>query len=325
MSKEIEKLMKMLGETRNSYDTEKIMRAYEYAKVLHEGQFRISGEPYIMHPISVAEIVASLGLDTDSICAALLHDTVEDCGISLSDIRSQFGNDVALLVDGLTKLAQIPFEDQEDEHSENLRKMFLPMSKDVRVIFIKLCDRLHNMRTLGVKQGDKRRKTALETMQVYAPLAHRLGMQRIKQELENLALYHLDEYGYNEVQQSVSSKYGRNANFISSIKDQISSKLTEQGYNFQLDGRVKNVYSIYRKMFNQNKSLDEIYDFYAVRIITQTEIECYTVLGIIHDTFRSIPGRFKDYISTPKPTMYQSLHTTVIGREGVPLSLRQDI
>jgi len=324
MSTEIEKLIKILLETRNSYDTDKIMRAYEYAKALHEGQYRISGEPYIMHPVAVAEIVASLGLDTDSICAALLHDTVEDCGtkVSLQSISSEFGPDVAMLVDGLTKLVQIPFEDKEEEHMENLRKMFLAMSKDVRVIFIKLCDRLHNMRTLSAKRDDKRRKTALETMQVYAPLAHRLGMQRIKQELENLALSYLDPIGYAEVKGSVENKYGQNRNFITNIKEQISQKLTEQGFNFQLDGRVKSVYSIYRKMFNQNKSLDEIYDFYAVRIITQTELECYTVLGIIHDTFRSIPGRFKDYISTPKPNMYQSLHTTVIGREGIPFEVQ---
>ncbi len=324
MTNETDKLLKILGENKKSYDIDKIMRAYEYAKTLHEGQFRISGEPYIMHPISVAEIVASLGLDTDSICAALLHDTVEDCGqkVSLQAISSEFGSDVAMLVDGLTKLVQIPFEDKEEEHMENLRKMFLAMSKDVRVIFIKLCDRLHNMRTLSVKRDDKRRKTALETMQVYAPLAHRLGMQRIKQELETLALSYLDPIGYTEVKESVDSKYGQNKDLVEGVKKQISEKLTEQGFNFQLDGRVKSVYSIYKKMFNQNKSLDEIYDFYAVRIITQTELECYTVLGIIHDTFRSIPGRFKDYISTPKPNMYQSLHTTVIGREGIPFEVQ---
>ncbi len=322
MCTDIDALVKILCETRNSYDIEKIRRAYNYAKDLHEGQFRVSGEPYIMHPLAVAEIVASLGLDTDSICAALLHDTVEDCGITIQNINSEFGKDVAMLVDGLTKLVHIPFEDKEEEQMENLRKMFLAMSKDVRVIFIKLCDRLHNMRTLSAKGDDKRRKTALETMQVYAPLAHRLGMQRIKQELENLALSYLDPIGYAEVKGSIEKKYGQNRNFIANIKEQITQKLTEQGFNFQLDGRVKSVYSIYRKMFNQNKSLDEIYDFYAVRVITQTELECYTVLGIIHDTFRSIPGRFKDYISTPKPNMYQSLHTTVIGREGIPFEVQ---
>ena len=320
----LEKLLKILEDTKRSYDIEKIKRAYAFAAELHEGQFRVSGEPYIMHPVSVAEIVAQLGLDTDSICAALLLDTVEDCGtlVDLPLINQEFGPDVAMLVDGLTKLVHIPFEDKEEEHMENLRKMFLAMSKDVRVIFIKLCDRLHNMRTLSVKNDQKRRKTALETMQVYAPLAHRLGIQRIKLELENIALSYLDPIGYAEVKGDVEVKYGENRDYLVSIKKQILDKLEENGMSFKLDGRVKSVYSIYRKMFNQNKSLDEIYDFYAVRIITRTELECYTVLGIIHDTFKSIPGRFKDYISTPKPNLYQSLHTTVIGREGIPFEVQ---
>ena len=320
----IEKLLKILESNKRYYDFEKIKRAYAFAEKLHEGQFRVSGEPYILHPVAVAQNVAQLGMDTDSICAALLHDTVEDCGtlVDLQIIAQQFGGDVAMLVDGLTKLMHIPFEDKEEEHMENLRKMFLAMSKDVRVIFIKLCDRLHNMRTLSVKNDQKRRKTALETMQVYAPLAHRLGIQRIKQELENVALSYLDPIGYAEVKGDIEVKYGENRDFITNIKKQITDKLQENGFNFTLDGRVKSVYSIYRKMFNQNKSLDEIYDFYAVRIITHTELECYTVLGIIHDTFKSIPGRFKDYISTPKPNLYQSLHTTVIGREGIPFEVQ---
>lgn len=317
-------LFKILEENKHSYDIEKIKKAYDYAAALHEGQFRASGEPYIMHPVAVAEIVAQLGLDTDSICAALLHDTVEDCGskISLDMLGQQFGSEVSMLVDGLTKLVQIPFENKEEEHMENLRKMFLAMSKDVRVIFIKLCDRLHNMRTLSAKRDEKRRMTALETMQVYAPLAHRLGIQRIKLELENLALSYLDPIGYAEVKGDIEVKYGENRDYINQIKREITKKLQENGFHFELSGRVKSVYSIYRKMFTQNKSLDEIYDFYAVRIITQTELECYTVLGIIHDTFKSIPGRFKDYISTPKPNLYQSLHTTVIGREGIPFEVQ---
>ncbi len=320
----IDKLLKSLEDTRRYYDFDKIKEAYRFAAELHEGQYRVSGEPYILHPVAVAQIVAQLGMDTDSICAALLHDTVEDCGtkVNLQVIRQTFGPDVEMLVDGLTKLVHIPFEDKEEEHMENLRKMFLAMSKDVRVIFIKLCDRLHNMRTLSVKNDQKRRKTALGTMQVYAPLAHRLGIQRIKQELENLALSYLDPIGYAEVKGDIEVKYGENRDFIFSIKKQITDKLRENGFDFELDGRVKSVYSIYRKMFNQNKSLDEIYDFYAVRIITNTELECYTVLGIIHDTFKSIPGRFKDYISTPKPNLYQSLHTTVIGREGIPFEVQ---
>lgn len=320
----IQKILDVIEKSDKHYDIEKIERAYLYAKALHEGQFRVSGEPYISHPIAVAEIVTSLGLDTDSICSAFLHDTVEDCPdkTNLDIIRSRFGDDVAMLVDGLTKLKVINVEDKEEQNMENIRKMLLAMSKDIRVIFIKLCDRLHNMRTLGVKKDHKRRITALETMHVYAPLAHRLGMQRIKQELENLALSYLDPIGYEEVSKDIEKKYGQNQNFIENTRAYVSEKLSEYHINFTLEGRVKTVYSIYRKMFKQSKSFDEIYDFYAIRIIVDTELECYTALGIIHELFKSIPGRFKDYISTPKPNMYQSLHTTVIGRDGIPFEVQ---
>ncbi|MBO5274193.1 MAG: bifunctional (p)ppGpp synthetase/guanosine-3',5'-bis(diphosphate) 3'-pyrophosphohydrolase, partial [Clostridia bacterium] len=324
MCSEISKLLLTLEKTGKNYDIEKIKQAFLFAKDLHEGQFRNSGEPYISHPIAVAEIVAGLELDTDSICAAFLHDTVEDCGskIDIDQIRDRFGEDVAMLVDGLTKLVQIPFEDKEEEHIENLRKMFLAMSKDIRVIFIKLCDRLHNMRTLDAKIEQKRRMTALETMHVYAPLAHRLGMQRMKHELENLALSYLDPIGYAEVKQEIEEKYGQNRNFIEKTRSMIADKLTEGKFSFSLEGRVKSVYSIYKKMYEQNKNFDEIYDFYALRVITDTELDCYTILGVIHDMFKSVPGRFKDYISTPKPNMYRSLHTTVIGRDGIPFEVQ---
>ena len=320
----IDKLMSVIKNSEKHYDVEKIERAYLYAKALHEGQFRVSGEPYISHPVAVAEIVTSLGLDTDSICAAFLHDTVEDCPdkTNIETIRQRFGDDVAMLVDGLTKMKVINVEDKEEANMENIRKMLLAMSKDIRVIFIKLCDRLHNMRTLGVKTEAKRRATALETMHVYAPLAHRLGMQRMKQELENLALQYLDPIGYAEVSNDIEKKYGQNQNFIENTRAYVSEKLEEYNIHFTLEGRVKTVYSIYRKMFKQNKSFDEIYDFYAIRIIVDTELECYTSLGIIHELFKSIPGRFKDYISTPKPNMYQSLHTTVIGRDGIPFEVQ---
>ncbi len=320
----IEKILSVIRGSEKHYDVEKISRAYLYAKALHEGQFRMSGEPYISHPIAVAEIVTTLGLDTDSICAAFLHDTVEDCPdkTNLEIINQRFGPEVAMLVDGLTKMKVINVEDKEEANMENIRKMLLAMSKDIRVIFIKLCDRLHNMRTLSAKREEKRRVTALETMHVYAPLAHRLGMQRMKQELENLALSHLDPIGYTEVSNDIEKKYGQNQNFIENTKAFVSEKLDEYRINFTLEGRVKTVYSIYRKMFNQNKSFDEIYDFYAIRIIVDTELECYTALGIIHELFKSIPGRFKDYISTPKPNMYQSLHTTVIGRDGIPFEVQ---
>ena len=227
-----------------------------------------------------------------------------------------------VLVDGLTKLVAIPFEDKEEEHIENLRKMFLAMSRDIRVILIKLCDRLHNMRTLSSHLEAKQRLIALETMHVYAPLAHRLGIQRIKQELESLALQYLDPIGYDEIRTWIETKYGENRNFIEKVKEEIGSKLSEQGMEFSIKGRVKSIYSIYRKMYRSCKSFDEIYDFYAVRIIVDSEIACYTALGLIHEMYHSMPGRFKDYISTPKPNNYRSLHTTVIGRAGVPFEVQ---
>ena len=321
---DISRLLDILKATGKKYDVEKIKAAFEYANELHEGQFRVSGEAYISHPIAVAEIVAGLELDTDSICAALLHDTVEDCSekTNLREVEKKFGANVALLVDGLTKIVTLQVEDKEEAHIENLRKMLLAMSKDVRVIFIKLCDRLHNMRTLGVKPDHKRRITALETMQVYAPLAHRLGMQRLKQELENLGLQYLDPIGYEEVHTHIEEKYGENVGFIENIRSIVDQKMRENHIHFTLEGRIKSVYSIYKKMYNQNKSFDQIYDFYALRIIVDTELECYTALGLIHEMFNSIPGRFKDYISTPKPNMYRSLHTTVIGRDGIPFEVQ---
>ena len=320
----IVKLLQSLERTGKKYDVEKIKKAYRYARELHKGQYRYSGEEYISHPVAVAEIAASMALDTDSICAALLHDTVEDCGnkIDLPTLKKEFGEDVANLVDGLTKLVQIPFEDKEEEHIENLRKMFLAMSKDVRVIFIKLCDRLHNMRTLGVKKDEKRRMTAHETMQVFAPLAHRLGMQRMKHELENRSLEYLDPIGFEEIRGEIEKRYGESRDFIERARTKVSDKLTEAGIDFTLEGRVKSVYSIYRKMYQQNKSFDEIFDFYALRVIVNTEEECYVVLGMIHEMFNMVPGRFKDYISTPKPNMYRSLHTTVMGRNAIPFEVQ---
>ena len=321
---EIAPLLNILQANGRSYDLEKIKMAFLYAKELHEGQMRLSGEPYIMHPISVAEIVANLGLDTDSVCAAFLHDTVEDCPdkTNLGEITRIFGADVALLVDGVTKIKSINVEDKEEAQIESIRKMLLAMSKDIRVIFIKLCDRVHNMRTLYVKKDEKRRATALETMHVYAPLAHRLGMQKIKQELETYALQYLDPIGYNEIKAHIEEKYGRNVNFIETVTATVKEELSKTNINFSLGGRVKTVYSVYRKMYNQNKTFDEIYDFYALRIIVDTELECYTVLGFIHELYKSVPGRFKDYISTPKPNMYQSLHTTVIGKDGIPFEVQ---
>lgn len=324
MYEELKPLLDTIEKSERNYDIEKIKKAFQYSASLHEGQFRLSGEPYISHPVAVAEIVTELGLDTDSVCAALLHDTVEDCAekTSLEILAKMFGEDVAMLVDGLTKIIQVQVADKEEAHIENIRKMLLAMNKDIRVIFIKLCDRLHNMRTLSAKKEDRQRAISLETMYIYAPLAHRLGIQKIKQELENLSLYYLDKVGYDEVQDSISKKYGQNVDFIADAKKTISDKLTENGINFTLEGRIKSVYSLYRKMYGQNKSFEEIYDFYAVRVIVETELECYTALGLVHELFKSVPGRFKDYISTPKPNLYRSLHTAVIGRNGIPFEVQ---
>ena len=305
------------------YDVDKIKRAYYLAEELHRGQKRISGEDYIIHPIAVATIVYDCQLDTDSICAAFLHDTVEDCSdkVTLDDVRKQFGNDVADIVDGVTKL-NIPFETKQEASIRNLRKMFLAMSKDLRVIFVKLADRLHNMRTLDVRSPEKQRSIALETMHVYAPLAHRIGMQRIKQELETLALSYLDPIGFSEIEKDTAKRYGESKDFLARATKMVAQSLDSYGVNYRLEGRVKSIYSIYKKMYNQSKSFDEIYDFYALRVLVDTELDCYTVLGIIHEKFNSVPGRFKDYISTPKQNLYRSLHTTVIGSGGIPFEVQ---
>lgn len=319
-----EHLKDTLLKARTKYDFDRIEQAYKYAEMLHEGQFRKSGEPYICHPLSVAEIVVGLELDTDSVCAALLHDTLEDCKEKTSDeeIKKLFGQTVFDLVDGLTKLPNVYFEDKEEASIENTRKLFLAMNQDIRVIFIKFADRLHNMRTLNAKSENKQRLIALETMHLYAPLAHRLGVQKIKSELENLALQYLDPIGYDEVKTDVDNRYGKNKDFLKEATKKVEDKLKESGIQYNLSGRVKSIYSIYKKMYNQSKSFDEIYDFYAMRIIVNTELECYTVLGLIHEMFNLMPGRFKDYISTPKPNMYRSLHTTVIGRHGIPFEVQ---
>ena len=324
MFTEMQPLLAVIENNERSYDFDKIKKAFLYAKELHAGQFRLSGEPYVCHPVAVAEIAAQLGLDTDSICAALLHDTVEDCSekTNLDILAKMFGKDVAMLVDGLTKIIQVQLADKEEAQIENIRKMLLAMNRDIRVIFIKLCDRLHNMRTLSAKREERQRAISLETMYIYAPLAHRLGIQKIKQELENLSLYYLDRIGYEEVQASIDKKYGQSRALLEDAKQFINEKLTENDIHFRLEGRVKSVYSLYRKMYTNNKAFDEIYDFYALRIIVDTELECYTALGLVHEMFKSVPGRFKDYISTPKPNLYRSVHTTVIGRSGIPFEVQ---
>ena len=320
----VSELIDKLLETGKKYDVEKIRSAGNYAESLHEGQFRISGEPYISHPVAVAEIVVDLGLDTNSICAALLHDTVEDCSdkTDLPEIEKRFGKEVALLVDGLTKIPLVNVEDKEEAQIENIRKMLLAMSKDVRVIFIKLCDRLHNIRTLDVKSEEKRRATALETMHVYAPLAHRLGMRKLKHELEDRCIRYLDPIGYQQIVEYTNESYGAHGKVLKEAQEQIKQRLAENDIKCEITGRIKTIYSIYRKMNDQDKSLNEIYDYYAMRIIVDTESECYTALGLLHEMFKSVPGRFKDYISIPKANMYRSVHTTVVGEGGVPFEIQ---
>ena len=317
-----EELLTALKQSDKTYDIEKIQRAYECAARFHDGQFRQSGEPYIAHPVSVALILVGLGMDTDCLCAALLHDVVEDTDATLEGIRKQFGHDVALMVDGVTKLGQIPLTTKEEQQSENVRKMLLAMSEDIRVIIIKLADRLHNMRTLSFKSERKQREISLETMEIYAPIAHRLGIRGVKEELEDLALRYLDPVGYKEIEDTLELKKPEREAFIVEIKAKIAERLKEYGIEPHIEGRVKSIYGIYRKVYMMGKSFEELYDVYAVRVIVNTVIECYNILGIIHDLFQPIPNRFKDYISTPKPNMYQSLHTTVIDKKGIPFEIQ---
>lgn len=318
----IDSLIEKIDEIDKRYDIGKIKRAYELADAAHEGQMRSSGEKYITHPLSVASILLDYHMDTDTICAALLHDVVEDTDTSLEDIRRQFGEDVALMVDGVTKIGQVPLNTKEEQQAENIRKILMAMSKDIRVIIIKLADRLHNMRTLYARPPHKQRKTSLETMNFYAPIAHRLGMSDVKEEMESIAIHYLDPYGCKEIERLLDVHKEERDSFIDHIIERIRSRITDIKPEPIIEGRVKSIFSIYKKMYVKNKPFDEIYDIYAVRIIVHSVIECYNVLGVIHDLFSPMPYRFKDYIATPKPNRYQSLHTTVIGKEGIPFEVQ---
>lgn len=320
----ISELAKKILATDKQYDLSKILSAYQLAESAHAGQTRSSGEPYIIHPLAVADILLDLGMDTDTICVGLLHDVVEDTDYTLDDIRKKFGQDVAVLVDGVTKLNRIPLFDKEQQQANNVRKILLAMSHDIRVMIIKLADRIHNMRTLKYLPPEKQRRIALETMNVYAPIAHRLGIRTVKDELEDLAFYYLDSYAYSEIEHIMEIKKDEREAFIESIKDRIRKRLAQEQFAKEpiIEGRVKSIYGIYKKVYVNHKSMDEIYDKYAVRVIVSTVAECYMVLGIVHDMFRPLPNRFKDYISTPKSNMYQSLHTTVLGRESIPFEIQ---
>lgn len=318
---ELELLMKNQG---GNYDYDLVRRAFECCVSAHKGQLRVSSEEFYLHPFNVAKIVVSLGMDTQSIAAALLHDTVEDTFITLEEIKQEYGDEVALIVDGVTKLGKISYSSKEQQQSENLRKMLMAMAKDIRVIIIKLADRLHNMRTIDAVPDYKQREKSLETLEVFAPIAHRLGIRHIKEELEDLSIKHLDPVAYGEIEDLLTHRKDQRERILKDIKEKIAQRISEIMPNIKvsIQARVKSIHGIYRKMYIQGKDFDEIYDIYALRIITDTMPDCYNILGLMHDLFRPLPGRFKDYISMPKPNRYQSLHTTVVGRDAVPFEIQ---
>ncbi len=315
-------LIELIRKYNKTGDLSQVEKAYNYAVLHHKGQKRRSGEPFVNHPIQVASIIAEMEFDTESICAALLHDVVEDTDATREDLVREFGETVAMLVDGVTKLTKIPYSSKEEQQVETLRKMFFAMAKDVRVIIIKLADRLHNMRTLRYMPEDRQRDISRETLEVYSPLAHRLGMAKIRMELEDLALRYLDPIGYYEIVDNIAQKREEREQYISEIIEIINKKLDEMHIKATTYGRAKHFYSIYRKMFMQNKTIDEIYDLFAVRVIVDTVADCYAVLGMVHELYTPMPGRFKDYIAMPKPNMYQSLHSTLIGPGGTPFEIQ---
>lgn len=305
-----------------SADLSMVEKAYRVANEMHGGQKRASGEPFVTHPIEVAKIIADMELDLESVTAALLHDVVEDTDYTKEDVKREFNANVALLVDGVTKLSKIQYSSKEEHQIESLRKMFFAMAKDVRVILIKLADRLHNLRTMKSMPEETQRQKARETLEVYAPLAHRLGMSKVQCELEDLSLKYIDPIGYYEIIDKIAQKRSEREQYINDIIEILKKRLDEDGMHYQINGRAKHFYSIYRKMFTQNKSIDDIYDLFAVRIIVDTVADCYAVLGTVHDLFSPVPGRFKDYIAMPKPNMYQSLHSTMFGPNGTPFEIQ---
>ena len=315
-------LLKLIQDSEREYDLALIDKAYQLAYQMHGDQKRLSGAPYISHPIAVACILVEMGMDSESVAAGLLHDVVEDTPVDLEQIRKMFGNEIANLTNGVTKLGRIPYSSREEQQAENLRKMLIAMADDIRVIIIKLADRLHNMRTIEFMAPQKQRDKALENMEVYAPIAHRLGIRMVKEELEDISLRYLDPIAYQEIESGLAMRSGERKAFIEVTKKRIYDRISPEIPNVYLEGRVKSINGIYRKMFIQGKSMDEIYDIYAVRVIVDTINDCYNVLGVIHDMFRPIPNRFKDYISTPKPNGYQSLHTTVLSKEGVAFEVQ---
>ncbi len=312
----------VIRENNPAADLSRIRSAFDMAAQAHKDQRRKDGSLYVTHPLASAEIIAEMGLDEEAIIAALLHDSIEDTSITHEEIAKRFGPNVADIVEGVTKLSRVQYTSKEEEQMENLRKMLMAMAKDIRVIIIKMADRLHNMRTMEYQSAEKQAEKALETMEIYAPLAHRLGMQRIKWELEDRSIYYLDPIGYKEIEDGLKKIRSTHETFIDSVQNRISERLKENGIECFVYGRIKHIYSIYRKMYSQNKTLSEVLDLYAFRVIVNDIGDCYNVLGYIHEMFVPLPGHFKDYIRTPKPNMYQSLHTTVLGNEGIPFEVQ---
>ncbi|MCL2408331.1 MAG: bifunctional (p)ppGpp synthetase/guanosine-3',5'-bis(diphosphate) 3'-pyrophosphohydrolase [Oscillospiraceae bacterium] len=303
-------------------NTDRIRSAFEFARLHHGTQLRKDGTEFVTHPLAVAEIVLEIGLDEDSLCAAFLHDCIEDTDATFEEIEKLFGPDVAIIVDGVTKLTRVTYTSKEEEQMENLRKMLIAMVRDIRVILIKIADRLHNMRTIEYQTAEKQREKALETMEIYAPIAHRLGMQKIKWELEDLSIDYLDPIGCGKIKRGLRRQQARDESFLSRVREMIQARLLEEEIKCKVEGRIKHLYSIYRKMYEQNKELAEVLDLYAFRVIVDDIEDCYYVMGLVHELFHPIPGKIKDYISTPKPNDYRSLHTSVIGSEGVPFEVQ---
>ncbi len=322
MSNSYKRLVEKIKQHNISCDYNLLEKAYQLSKTAHDGQQRVSGEPFIIHPVEVALIIADLELDCTSIVAGLLHDTIEDTTFTYEELKIHFGEEIANLVDGVTKLGKIPYTTKEEQQVENLRKMFLAMAKDIRVILIKLADRLHNMRTLKYMVPEKQLEKAKETLEIYAPLAHRLGISKVKWELEDLSLRYIDPKGYYELVDRIAKKRREREAYIKDIIETLREKTKELEVDAHLHGRPKHFYSIYKKMYEQNKTLEQIYDLFAVRVIVNSVKDCYAVLGLVHELYKPMPGRFKDYIAMPKPNMYQSLHTTLIGHEGLPFEVQ---
>src|SRR6201993_630069 len=315
-------LMKRMQANRPADDLELVKKAYDYSLHVHTGQSRASGEPYLVHPLEVALVLAEMKMDPIAVAAGLLHDSVEDTSVTIVDIRKEFGEQVAHIVEGVTKISKIDFSTHEEQQAENLRKMMLAMVDDIRVVLIKLADRLHNMRTLEHLPPERQQKIARETLDIYGPIAHRLGMGKIRGELEDLGFRYLDPIGYRQVHDAVEAPRKKGEQFLNSVEHVLRDKLKEAGITAKVESRIKRLYSIHKKLLKQRISVDQVYDLYAMRVITQSVQDCYAVLGIVHNIWRPVPGRIKDFIAMPRPNLYQSLHTSVITEDGTPFEVQ---